>query len=815
MPMPGVIMYDNPILTAVSYAGPASGDLFTIVQSIPALFVVQDTTGVTAQFDLSAFASIYTASFTRQGSITNFTGPYNEELALPDNSIVVDIPPVPIDQTWLNTHEYLGYQFVYGSIDAGEVGLLDSVNAAAGSQYKIKLRIKAGTTSDNSTIPSVPANIVVQNGGAAVTVTFDLTHFSSITTATFTRDGVETLWSVDYWESILWVGSRPSDWPHFPTITGNGPVNGSVSASGALLAYIQSVAGGTLTVQIAVSPAVSGLSGGPSGTDTITGGLTLTVDGIQPQGSGTDNIDGIFYDLYDINDSFFMNIEGTAAGGYGLTVAKSFDHGVTWQGKGSLPIVSGGPQFQYFDAVEYRNGIIVMMGFQYYDATNAAGGGYWNCVTAVPQANGNFVMTVGPTVFDASLGSGRLTLNPNGGIDFVYNDLGRMCHVARCDHVPASGNATWRKLVDVPNNQYADAAIAWHKGRLVLVGWRPEDGDAFVMVGYYATPTSTSLTWSNEQPAKIHDAIGAGSISVRLDGSLLRRVPQLDASQPASGALGKLLPNNGGSYRVNWFEFADAQFLTSPGIKSSALQIPSNHNGPLTVMLTASGAETFLGQTVTAQDGSTSTDIVVGDSYTNTVGQVLTGTSGGNAGYQTQITAIPDSTHLQVLPPLLVAPAAGDTFDSSLAWACSGVPGWSTVSAVVQPATPNIAVVTLQGPAAATPPNGPTGTLVLTAGGFTVNIGVGTPTITVSPPGGFTHKNQAISCRLTGSYTTWSQEASTTLFTLSGGDENSGISNTAIGSNSQATIGLTTGLVAGTEVITDNSTGATTPFTVT
>jgi hypothetical protein len=117
-------------------------------------------------------------------------------------------------------------------------------------------------------IVSNPADFEITS--ATTVLTFDLSAFSGITGATITRVGnVEGFYGSGFaYNEQVQVGGTYTDMP--PPISHLGTVNGSIVASGALLAAIQAAAGGTLTMYVKIHvPTAAG------GIDHITGGFTL------------------------------------------------------------------------------------------------------------------------------------------------------------------------------------------------------------------------------------------------------------------------------------------------------------------------------------------------------------------------------------------------------------------------------------------------------------------------------------------------------------------------------------------------------------
>ena len=139
------------------------------------------------------------------------------------------------------------------------------------------------------------------------------------------------------------------------------------------------------------------------------------------------------------------------------------------------------------------------------------------------------------------------------------------------------------------------------------------------------------------------------------------------------------------------------------------------------------------------------------------------------------------------------------------------VAGWTVASVTV--ADPTHATIVLTPPAAASPPNGATGTLTLietgTAGGTTPTISVVTPILAVAPAKGQINGTQPVT--LTGSNTLWSSEKAAGLFTVPGAS-GSGIGTPTVISNGAAIATVTVGTAIGSYNITDASTGATATF---
>lgn len=108
------------------------------------------------------------------------------------------------------------------------------------------------------------------------------------------------------------------------------------------------------------------------------------------------------------------------------------------------------------------------------------------------------------------------------------------------------------------------------------------------------------------------------------------------------------------------------------------------------------------------------------------------------------------------------------------------------------------------------------GTLTIqeTADTATGTATVGTPAITINPGSGNTVTTPTLAA--TGSYTVWTQETASTLFSVSGsGCSGDSLGTPTVTTNTAATVVLTTGTAPCTETITDNSTGATATFNVT
>jgi hypothetical protein len=82
--------------------------------------------------------------------------------------------------------------------------------------------------------------------------------------------------------------------------------------------------------------------------------------------------------------------------------------------------------------------------------------------------------------------------------------------------------------------------------------------------------------------------------------------------------------------------------------------------------------------------------------------------------------------------------------------------------------------------------------------------------LSVSPPNGTIGTN--VNVTFTGTNTVWTQETPSTLFSISGG-VGASVSTPTVISNTSAVATITVGSAAGTLIITDNSTTATTNFT--
>ncbi len=154
--------------------------------------------------------------------------------------------------------------------------------------------------------------------------------------------------------------------------------------------------------------------------------------------------------------------------------------------------------------------------------------------------------------------------------------------------------------------------------------------------------------------------------------------------------------------------------------------------------------------------------------------------------------------------PITLALTGIDTnwIQGTTVFSLSGVPNIVKVSQdITSTSTATVVVTTGAG----------TGTLVINDGTVSSTVEVSPATLMVSPVGGTVSGTTTVS--FTGSNTVWSQEATSSLFTVSGG-VGASIGAPTVMTNTSATAVLTLGSAIGTLMITDNSTGATTTFSV-
>ncbi len=156
---------------------------------------------------------------------------------------------------------------------------------------------------------------------------------------------------------------------------------------------------------------------------------------------------------------------------------------------------------------------------------------------------------------------------------------------------------------------------------------------------------------------------------------------------------------------------------------------------------------------------------------------------------------------------------SGTNFQAGDTWTASNSGGsWSYASKVVNSTTS--VTLTLNCPAAATPPVGATGTLTITNTTLSLSntLTVSAPTISLSVTSGTIGGTQAET--VTGANTLWANETASGLITLSGGTGASISDPPTVASNTSLTNTITKGSTAAALTITDTSTGATATFTV-
>ncbi len=155
---------------------------------------------------------------------------------------------------------------------------------------------------------------------------------------------------------------------------------------------------------------------------------------------------------------------------------------------------------------------------------------------------------------------------------------------------------------------------------------------------------------------------------------------------------------------------------------------------------------------------------------------------------------------------------SGTNFQSGDTWTASNSGGsWSFASKVVNSTTS--VTLTLNCPAAASPPAGATGTLTITNTTLSLSntLTVSTPTLAISPTSGATGTTPSLTA--TGANTLWANETAAGLLTESGGTGASIGTPTVTNNTAISAVTLTVGSAAGTLTITDSSTGATATFT--
>jgi ASPM-SPD-2-Hydin domain-containing protein len=146
---------------------------------------------------------------------------------------------------------------------------------------------------------------------------------------------------------------------------------------------------------------------------------------------------------------------------------------------------------------------------------------------------------------------------------------------------------------------------------------------------------------------------------------------------------------------------------------------------------------------------------------------------------------------------------SGTSWTNSTSFTISGVTGASLVSSANNSATSQTLVITT---------GSGTGTLTITdtTDSISTTISVANAMLSVSPPNGTIGTN--VNVTFTGTNTVWTQETPSTLFSISGG-VGASVSTPTVISNTSAVATITVGSAAGTLIITDNSTTATTNFT--
>ena len=143
----------------------------------------------------------------------------------------------------------------------------------------------------------------------------------------------------------------------------------------------------------------------------------------------------------------------------------------------------------------------------------------------------------------------------------------------------------------------------------------------------------------------------------------------------------------------------------------------------------------------------------------------------------------------------------------------TGPAGWSFSNANKTFVDATHYTLTLSCPAAASPPAGATGNVVVTDTTDSLSassVPVNTPSLAISPTSGLVSTTPTLT--LTGTNTLWATETATGLFTVSGGTGASLATPTSI-TNTGASDVLTVGTGAGTLTVTDASSGATATFT--
>lgn len=154
----------------------------------------------------------------------------------------------------------------------------------------------------------------------------------------------------------------------------------------------------------------------------------------------------------------------------------------------------------------------------------------------------------------------------------------------------------------------------------------------------------------------------------------------------------------------------------------------------------------------------------------------------------------------------LACTGTGTSWTGSTSFSLSGVSGVTLVSSTNNSATSQTIVITT---------GSSTGTLTIsdTTDSISTTISVATATLSLSPTSGNTSTTPTLT--LTGTNTLWSTETASTLFSLSGGScSGDSLATPTVSSNTAASAVLTTGSAACTITVTDNSTTATTTFTV-
>jgi YVTN family beta-propeller protein len=176
-----------------------------------------------------------------------------------------------------------------------------------------------------------------------------------------------------------------------------------------------------------------------------------------------------------------------------------------------------------------------------------------------------------------------------------------------------------------------------------------------------------------------------------------------------------------------------------------------------------------------------------------------------SGGFAATPTVIPSkhSGHITLSLTLSVGTLDTGWSSTSTVFSLSGVTGASEVtSTIVSSTAANLVLTTGSG----------TGTLVISDGVATTSVTVSPATLSVSPTNASIFVSTS-SIVLSGVNTLWTQEATSGLFSVSGGTGAS-ITTSAISSDNSASAVITPGSTSSTLVITDNSTGATTTLTV-